>query len=237
MAEQMQQIALVTGAASGMGLEIATTLAEQGIAAYLCSRRHDAGAATVKELPDHGLGVDGCSCDVRSLEQIQNFVRADVELDPIGILVDNAGRPGSGDTSLLADELWCDVIETSLTSVLRVTEEVLTADGMLVKGRGRIIDIASTGGRQGVIHAAPYSAPKHGVVGFTRPSASGSPRPVSRSTPSTRDSSRPRWWSGFANTTPLSVEWTRPRPTLVSLPGCRSVGTSSRTRWPQWSST
>jgi ketoreductase len=169
MAEQMQQVALVTGATSGMGLEIATTLARQGIAVYLCSRRHDAVAATVKGLQDQGLDVDGRSCDVRSLEQIQEFVRAGVErFGPIDILVNNAGRPGGGNTSLLADELWCDVIDTNLTSVFRVTKEVLTAGGMLERGRGRIINIASTGGKQGVVHAAPYSASKHGVVGFSK---------------------------------------------------------------------
>lgn len=169
MAEQTQQVALVTGATSGIGLEIATTLATQGSAVYLCARTHDAVAATVKNLQDQGLDVDGRSCDVRSLEQIQEFVRAGVErFGPIGILVNNAGRPGGGNTSQLADELWRDVIDTNLTSVFRMTKEVLTAGGMLNRGHGRIINIASTGGKQGVIHAAPYSASKHGVVGFTK---------------------------------------------------------------------
>ena len=152
-----------------MGLEIATTLARQGIAVYLCSRRDDAVAMTVKDLQNQGFEVDGRSCDVRSLEQIQEFVRAGVErFGPIDILVNNAGRPGGGDTSLLADELWCDVIDTNLTSVFRMTKEALTTGGMLERGRGRIINIASTGGKQGVIHAAPYSASKHGVVGFSK---------------------------------------------------------------------
>lgn len=169
MAERTQQVALVTGATSGMGLEIATTLARQDIAVYLCSRRHDAVAATVKDLQDQGLDVDGCSCDVRSLEQIQEYVRNGVErFGPVDILVNNAGRPGGGNTSLLDDELWCDVIDTNLTSVFRMTKEVLTTGGMLDRGRGRIINIASTGGKQGVIHAAPYSASKHGVVGFSK---------------------------------------------------------------------
>lgn len=169
MAEQTKHVALVTGATSGMGLEIATSLARQGIAVYLCSRRDDAVSVTVKDLQAQGLEVDGRSCDVRSREQIQEFVRAGVErFGPIDILVNNAGRPGGGDTSLLSDELWCDVIETNLTSVFRMTQEVLTAGGMLARGHGRIINIASTGGKQGVIHAAPYSASKHGVVGFSK---------------------------------------------------------------------
>jgi ketoreductase len=169
MTEQTQRVALVTGATSGMGLEIAASLARQGIAVYLCSRRHDAVAATVKEMQDQGLEVDGQACDVRSAEQIAAFVRAGVErFGPIDILINNAGRPGGGTTAELDDELWCDVIETNLTSVFRMTKEVLTAGGMLGNGTGRIINIASTGGKQGVIHAAPYSASKHGVVGFSK---------------------------------------------------------------------
>jgi NAD(P)-dependent dehydrogenase (short-subunit alcohol dehydrogenase family) len=74
MAERTQQVALVTGATSGIGLEIVTTLARRDdMAVFLCSRRHDAVAATVKDLQGQGLTVDGCSCDVRSLEQIQEF--------------------------------------------------------------------------------------------------------------------------------------------------------------------
>lgn len=169
MAEQTQRVALVTGATSGMGLEIATCLAQRGIAVYLCSRRHDAVAETVKELQDQGLDVDGQACDVRSRTQLEEFVRAGVDrFGPIDILVNNAGRPGGGSTAELDDELWCDVIDTNLTSVFRLTKEVLGAGGMLAKGSGRIINIASTGGKQGVIHAAPYSASKHGVVGFTK---------------------------------------------------------------------
>ncbi|MGY2061164.1 SDR family oxidoreductase, partial [Nocardia gipuzkoensis] len=59
-------------------------------------------------------------------------------------------------------------IETNLNSVFRMTREVLTTGGMLAKGKGRVINIASTGGKQGVVFGAPYSASKHGVVGLTK---------------------------------------------------------------------
>ena len=238
MTEQTQQVALVTGATSGMGLEIATTLARQGIAVYLCSRRHDAVAATVKGLQDQGLDVNGSSCDVRSLEQIQQYVRAGVErFGPIDILVNNAGRPGGGNTSLLADELWCDVIDTNLTSVFRMTKEVLTSGGMLERGCGRIINIASTGGKQGVIHAAPYSASKHGVVGFSKALGLELAKTGITVNAVCPDSSRLRWPSECGSTTPPSGEWTRPKSTPALPHGCQSAGTSSPMRWPQWSST
>jgi ketoreductase len=169
MAEHTQQVAIVTGATSGIGLEIVTTLAKNDMAVFLCSRTPEAVAETVKDLWEQGFTVDGYNCDVRSSEQIKEFVRRAVDrFGPIDVLVNNAGRPGGGDTTQISDELWCDVIETNLNSVFRVTKEVLTAGGMLERKRGRIISIASTGGKQGVIHAAPYSASKHGVVGFTK---------------------------------------------------------------------
>src|SRR5207248_5132577 len=87
---------------------------------------------------------------------------------PIDVLVNNAGCSGGGVTAEITDELWLNVIDTNLNSVFRVAREVLTAGGMLELGAGRIINIASTGGKQGVVLGAPYSASKHGVVGFTK---------------------------------------------------------------------
>ena len=169
MAERVQPVALVTGATSGIGLAIATALARSSMAVYLCARGQEAVASTVKDLQGQDLTVDGACCDVRSPDRIRELVqKATDRFGPIDVLVNNAGRPGGGDTSQITDELWCDVVDTNLTSVFRVTKEVLTAGGMRERGRGRIVNIASTGGKQGVVHAAPYSATKHGVVGFTK---------------------------------------------------------------------
>jgi ketoreductase len=169
MAEAVKPVALVTGATSGIGLEVARRLAGLGARVYLCARRGEELAATVKSLQDEGFDVDGSACDVSRPEQIRAYVRAAVDrYGPVDILVNNAGRSGGGATAEIADELWLDVINTNLNSVFLMTKEVLTTGGMLAKDRGRIINIASTGGKQGVVHAAPYSASKHGVVGFTK---------------------------------------------------------------------
>jgi ketoreductase len=169
MTEQSKPAALVTGATSGIGLEIAGRLARLGTSVYICSRSADTLAATVKSLQNEGLDVDGRVCDVTDGVQIRELVRAAVErFGPIDILVNNAGRSGGGVTAQISDELWFDVINTNLNSVFLLTREVLTAGGMLEKHRGRIVNIASTGGKQGVLHGAPYSAAKHGVVGLTK---------------------------------------------------------------------
>jgi len=169
MEPQSQRVALVTGATSGMGLEIAEHLGRSGLQVYLCSRRPDAVAETVKALQDRGYDVDGRSCDVSDPADVRRLVpQVRERFGPIDVLVNNAGRSGGGVTAEIADELWFEVIDTNLNSVFLVTKEVLTTGGMLEQGRGRIVNIASTGGKQGVIHGAPYSASKHGMVGFTK---------------------------------------------------------------------
>jgi ketoreductase len=161
--------AIVTGATSGIGLACVRVLAAAGHRVYLCARTPESVAATVKELTGEGLDVDGRACDVTSAADIAAFVSAAVErYGPVGVLVNNAGRSGGGVTADIADDLWDAVIDTNLNSVFRMTREVLTTGGMRNLDRGRIVNIASTAGKQGVVLGAPYSASKHGVVGFTK---------------------------------------------------------------------
>lgn len=164
-----QRVAIVTGATSGIGLAIARLLASQGHQVYIGARTEENVISTVKQLLDEQLDVDGAVLDVRSTQSIGAFVQTVVgRFGPVDVLVNNAGRPGGGVTATITDELWNDIIDTNLNSVFRMTREVLNVGGMLHKGRGRVINIASTAGKQGVVLGAPYSASKHGVVGFTK---------------------------------------------------------------------
>ncbi|MGA4876167.1 3-oxoacyl-ACP reductase FabG [Streptomyces lydicamycinicus] len=161
--------ALVTGGTSGIGLAVAETLAARGLRVFLCARSRDTVETVVKDLRARGYEVDGCEGDVRSRESVSRVVRAAVDsFGPVGVLVNNVGRNGGGTTSRITDELWYDVIDTNLNSTFLVTREVLTTGGMEEAGWGRIINIASTGGKQGVPLGAPYSASKGGMIGFTK---------------------------------------------------------------------
>ncbi|MGP3922550.1 3-oxoacyl-ACP reductase [Streptomyces sp. 8N616] len=169
MTQQDRRVAIVTGATSGIGLAVTRLLAQQGHQVFLCARTEDSVTDTVKELQAEGLDVDGMPCDVRSPEDIGRFVQAAVHrYGPVDVLVNNAGRSGGGVTADIADELWFDVINTNLNSVFLMTREVLNTGGMRNRKRGRIVNVASTAGKQGVVLGAPYSASKHGVVGFTK---------------------------------------------------------------------
>lgn len=169
MTQQSPRTALVTGATSGIGLAVARSLAGTGHRVFICARDERRVADTVKQLTDDGGQVDGRACDVRSNESVRALVQAAVDrFGPVEILVNNAGRGGGGVTADITDDLWNDVVETNLTSVFRVTREVLNRGGMRNRDWGRVINIASTAGKQGVVMGAPYSASKHGVVGFTK---------------------------------------------------------------------
>ncbi|KMS85821.1 3-oxoacyl-ACP reductase FabG [Streptomyces flaveolus] len=169
MTEQNHRVAVITGATSGIGLAVARLLGAQQHRVFIGARSADNVAETVKQLQAEGIEADGTTLDVRSTDSARAFVQAAVDrFGGVDILVNNAGRSGGGVTADLTDELWDDVIDTNLNSVFRLTREVLTTGGLRDKAWGRIINVASTAGKQGVVLGAPYSASKHGVVGFTK---------------------------------------------------------------------
>ncbi len=161
--------ALVTGGTSGIGLAVARGLAAAGHAVFVSARGSEGVAKTVAELTAAGYRADGIAADVRSGEDVSRLVAtATSRLGPIEILVNNAGRSGGGPTAQLSDGVWLDVLDTNLTGVFRVTREVLAAGGLGERTWGRIVNVASTAGKQGVVLAAPYCASKAGVIGFTK---------------------------------------------------------------------
>ena len=168
-ANPSRPVALVTGGSSGIGLAVARELGQRGHRVFLCARTEPNVKQTVEDLRSEGLEVAGAAADVRSGDSVAALVRSAVEeFGPISVLVNNAGRSGGGPTVSLTDELWHDVIDTNLNSVFRLTREVLNHGGITGVAHGRIINIASTAGKQGVVLGAPYSASKHAVVGFTK---------------------------------------------------------------------
>ncbi|MBP2702960.1 SDR family NAD(P)-dependent oxidoreductase [Microbispora sp. RL4-1S] len=163
------RVALVTGGTSGIGLAVARDLGGAGMPVFLCARTPDAVELTVKDLREAGVEAGGRVCDVRDPAAVEDLVRAARDrYGPVGVLVNNAGRGGGGVTAELPDELWLDILDTNLTGAFRMIKAVLTTGGMLERDSGRIVNIASTAGKQGVVLGAPYSASKHGLVGLTK---------------------------------------------------------------------
>jgi ketoreductase len=169
MSRQPERAAVVTGATSGIGYAVTKSLAAKGNKVFICARDADSVELTVKKLREDGNEVAGTACDVTVPGQVREFTQAAVdEHGPVDILVNNAGRSGGGVTADIPDDLWFDVMDTNLNSVFLMTRDVLSVGGMRDKDWGRVINIASTAGKQGVVLGAPYSASKHGVVGLTK---------------------------------------------------------------------
>lgn len=163
------RVALVTGGGRGIGRAVALTLADAGVDLAIAARTESELIETAHQIEAAGGRPYPVICDVTRQDQVKAMVQRVVsQFGKIDILVNAAGRGGGGVTAELDDEVWYSILDANLNSVYLVTKAVLNDGGMLEAQSGRIISIASTGGKQGVIYAAAYTASKHGVVGFTK---------------------------------------------------------------------
>jgi 2-dehydro-3-deoxy-L-rhamnonate dehydrogenase (NAD+) len=157
--------ALVTGAARGIGLAIASRLAADGVRVALLdldARAVEAAAAKV------GGGAITLAADVTRTADVDAAVRRVLDAwGRLDILVNNAGITGrSFPIWQLSDEDWRRVIDADLTSVFLCCRAAVKV--MLGQGSGRIINIASIAGKEGNPTLVPYSAAKAGVIGLTK---------------------------------------------------------------------
>jgi 3-oxoacyl-[acyl-carrier protein] reductase len=162
------RVALVTGAASGMGRATAHLLADEGASVAVTDRTREGVDAVVAEITGAGGRAEGWVLDVTDVDRITAVVEEVVAaLGPVDILINNAGV--SIPTSI-GDDAWEDVWATTIAVDL-------TAHGRLVRaclpslareGQGRVVNIASTEGLGATAFISPYTAAKHGVIGLTR---------------------------------------------------------------------
>ncbi|WP_285412029.1 SDR family NAD(P)-dependent oxidoreductase [Variovorax sp. efr-133-TYG-130] len=157
--------ALVTGAARGIGAEIARTLAAEGAVLTLLGRDREALQRVADSLEGTGHGV--AAADVANPEAVQAaFAEARAVRGPVAILVNNAGAAESAPFLKTSFDLWQRMLSVNLTGSFLCAQAALP--DMLDAGWGRIVNIASTAGQKGYAYVAAYTAAKHGVVGLTR---------------------------------------------------------------------
>ena len=161
------QIALITGSGRGIGRSIALAFAREGADVAVTARSELEITAVRREVEGAGQRGLATVCDVTDGMQVTGLVRKVQEvLGPITILVNNAGMAASVKTTEMDDALWERILRVNLTGTYLCTKAVLP--GMLSRGSGRIINIASVGGKVGLLYSAAYCASKHGVLGLTR---------------------------------------------------------------------
>jgi len=162
------KVAVVTGAASGMGRATARLLASEGALVAAMDRDCDGLQIVVEEIHDGGCRAEGIPVDLADGEATDAAVaEARAALGPIDILVNNAGivLPGPIDDPGF-DESWSTTLAVNLTAYARTVRATL-AD-LKRDGSGRIVNVASTEGLGATAFTAAYTASKHGVIGLTR---------------------------------------------------------------------
>ena len=157
--------ALVTGAARGIGLAIATRLAGDGLRVALLDRDGERLEAAARSV---GGGARALVGDVTQTKDVDGAIaRVEREWGRLDVLVNNAGITGrSFPIWELSDEDWQRVIDVDLTSVFLCCRAAVKV--MLREGSGRIINIASIAGKEGNPTLVPYSSAKAGVIGLTK---------------------------------------------------------------------
>jgi 3-oxoacyl-[acyl-carrier protein] reductase len=157
------QVALVTGGAQGIGAGIARRLHTAGARVAIFDREAALAEAVAAELD--GLPIAG---DVCSESQVAAAVqRIDAEIGPLSILVNNAGIAGRSGLSwnITVDESHA-VLEVNLLGTFLFCKAVVP--GMLNRGYGRIVNVASVAGKEGNPTLLPYSASKAAVIALTK---------------------------------------------------------------------
>ncbi|MGE8203018.1 SDR family oxidoreductase [Heyndrickxia sp. NPDC080065] len=162
------KVAVVTGAASGMGKAIAELYAKEGAKVVVADLNIEGAKTVVADITNNGGTATAIQVNVAKLEDIENMINTAVnEYGTLDVLVNNAGIMDAfepvGDIS---DEKWDLLFDINTKGVMRAMRKAIPI--FLEKEKGIIINIASTGGLNGAHAGAAYVASKHAVVGITK---------------------------------------------------------------------
>ncbi|MFC4800366.1 3-hydroxybutyrate dehydrogenase [Neobacillus sp. GCM10023253] len=162
--------AFVTGSASGIGLEIARTFAEEGANIVISDLNEEKSKLVALELKEQGFEATAAPCDVTDEEAYKNSLElARSTFGKIDILVNNAGLQYVSPIEDFPTEKFELMIKVMLTAPFIGIKNVLPY--MKEQGFGRIINMASINGLVGFAGKAAYNSAKHGVIGLTKVAA------------------------------------------------------------------
>jgi NAD(P)-dependent dehydrogenase (short-subunit alcohol dehydrogenase family) len=162
------KIAVVTGAARGIGLATAERLAREGATVFALDLDFATASREAEALRERGLRVEAAVCDVSDRASVAEcFAAVERTHARIDILVNNAGIAGrAAPLEEVTDRDWDDMMRIDLKSVYLCCQAVLP--GMKARQHGRIINVASIAGKEGNPNMVPYSTAKAGVIGLTK---------------------------------------------------------------------
>jgi NAD(P)-dependent dehydrogenase (short-subunit alcohol dehydrogenase family) len=159
--------AVVTGGGRGIGAVIARVLADAGAAVVVAARTPVEIEGVAAALRERGAKAWAVSCDVTdeaSVKRLEEEARRHIGV--VDILVNNAGDASSSPFRKITLAEWERMLAVNATGTFLCTRQL--APGMVERGWGRVVNLASVAGLEGAKYIAHYSAAKHAVIGFTR---------------------------------------------------------------------
>lgn len=162
---------VVTGGATGLGLQMATALAEAGSNIVVCSRRQEACEQAAAELEKLGVKALGLGADVTKYDQVEAVRDATLKkFGRVDVLINNAGKAWVAPAAELPLDRWHQIMDLNVAAPF-ICSQVFGRE-MIRQKRGRIINIASIAGLQGrdprAYDSIVYSTSKGALVNFTR---------------------------------------------------------------------
>ncbi|WP_299262060.1 SDR family oxidoreductase [uncultured Kushneria sp.] len=163
------QVALITGAASGLGAHFSQVLGSAGASLMLAGRRREPLEAQAVELRGQGIRVWVCAMDIRDEDDVRRALETltlEAGQAP-DIVVNNAGITDTTPAMSRDMDAWNDIIDTNLNGAMRVSKAA--AQAMQAQGAGgAIVNVASILGLRVAGHVAAYSASKAGLIQLTK---------------------------------------------------------------------
>jgi short-subunit dehydrogenase len=161
------RVVLITGGSRGLGLALAHEFAREGAHVVICGRDEATVKRAQAKLAEFKLSAFGIPCDVTDREQVKTLVRRVCErFRRIDVLVNNAGTITVGPLDVMTRDDYEEAMNLHFWAPLYTTLAVLP--DMRRRGEGRVVNIASIGGKVGVPHLTPYSASKFALVGLSQ---------------------------------------------------------------------
>jgi len=162
-----EKIAVVTGAAKGIGEAAAIAFAREGAAVAIVDIDRKAGDNVATRIRDKGGKVLVSLTDLSKEADIKAMVDSVIaQWGQLDILVNNAGIYYQGDVTATSLEIWNQVMDVNLTGAFLCTKYVVAA--MMERGRGVIINVASEAGLVGIMGQVVYNVSKGGMIALTR---------------------------------------------------------------------